>query len=138
MTILGAILFAATIFTSCGGSNEKEKVEHSQSESKENETAGGKWDKLAEIAKLTPEDVQKATEIGTKMGECYQLESAPGAMDSKMTEACDPFMKEYKDYCVQKFGTDEYSGSTPENKKVQGFREIMFDAREEKAKSKQK
>jgi hypothetical protein len=83
-------------------------------------------------------DVQKAIEIGTKMGDCYQLESAPGKMDSKMTEACDPFMKEYKDYCVKTFGTDEYSGDKPENKKVAGFKEIMFDTRNDVAEAKKK
>ena len=118
-TIFGAILMVTMVtFTSCG--------------------SGGKWAKLAAESKLTPEDIQKAIEVGTKMGDCYQLESAPGAMDSKMTEACDPFMKEYKDYCVSKFGTDEYSGDKEENKKVKAFREIMFDTRNEVAKSKQK
>lgn len=98
----------------------------------------GKWDKLASQAGLTAEDVKKAIEIGTKMGDCYQLESKPGAMDSKMTEACAPFTKEYKDFCIEKFGTDEFLGDKPEIKKVQGFRKVMFDTRDETAKAKQK
>jgi hypothetical protein len=132
MTIFGAILFASVIMTSCGGKEE------GTAEGAKSEAAAGKWDKLAQVNGLKPEDVQKAIEIGTKMGDCYQLESAPGKMDSEMTEACDPFMKEYKDYCVKTFGTDEYSGDKPENKKVAGFKEIMFDTRNEVAKAKKK
>ena len=129
MTIFGAIGIAVLMLTSCGG-EKKESTEESKPE--------GKWEKLAEINGLAKEDVDKAIEIGTKMSDCYQLESAPGAFDSKMTEACDPFMKEYKDYCVMKFGTDEWSGASPENKKNEAFREIMFDTRDDLAKSKAK
>jgi len=100
-------------------------------------SCGSKWDKLASKANLTSEDVKKAIEIGTKMGDCYQLESKPGAMDSKMTDACDPYMKEYKDYCIEKFGTDDFLGDSPEIIKVKAFREIMFSTREESAKAKQ-
>ena len=126
MTIFGAILFASVILTSCGG------------EEKGQEKGQEKWDKLAQESGLKPEDVQKAIEIGTKMGDCYTLESAPGKMDSEMTPACDPLKKEYKDYSVKAFGTDEFMGGKPENKKVEGFRKIMFDTREEAAQAKKK
>jgi hypothetical protein len=117
MSIFGAILFASLLLTSCGA---------------------GKWDELAKKTELTSDDVQKAIEIGTKMGDCFKLESTPGAMDTEMLPACDPFMKEYKDYCVKTFGSDDFHGDKPENKKVEGFREIMFDTRDEAAKAKQK
>ena len=74
MTIFGAILFASVIMTSCGGK------EDGTAEGAKSEAAAGKWDKLAQVNGLKPEDVQKAIEIGTKMGDCYQLESAPGKM----------------------------------------------------------
>jgi hypothetical protein len=134
--IFGAIVFISTIITSCGG--DKKESNDSKVESTEESKPAGKWEKLAEINGLTQEDVVKAIEIGTKMSDCYQLESAPGAYDSKMTEACDPFMKEYKDYCVMKFGTDEWNGDAPENTKNKAFRQIMFDTRNELAKSKTK
>ena len=129
MTIFGAILFASVIMTSCGGKEDG---------TSEAAAAAAKWDKLAQESGLKPEDVKKAIEIGTKMGDCYQLESAPGKMDSEMTDACDPFMKEYEDYCVKTFGTDEYSGDKPENKKVDGFRKVMFDTRNDVAEAKKK
>jgi hypothetical protein len=136
---LGVVLVISNILIGCGeNSNKKESTNNKTKESSGESKAGGKWDKLAEINKLTKEDVDKAIEIGTKMSDCYKLESAPGAMDSEMTQACDPFMKEFEDYCLSKFGTKEYSGSSDENKKVEAFREIMFKTRDDLAKAKAK
>jgi hypothetical protein len=138
ITILGAFVCTIALLTSCGGGDEKGKEGTTSTVNAENSNEGGKWDELAEKSGLTKEDVEKAIEIGTKMSDCYQLESAPGAMDSKMTDACDPFMKEYKEYSVSKFGTDDFMGDTAESKKVKAFREIMFDTRNELAESKKK
>ncbi len=138
ITNLGVLFFTTLMIASCGGGDDKGKTDATAVESSSESAEAGKWDKLAQESGLKKEDADKAIEIGTKMSDCYQLESAPGAMDSKMTDACDPFMKEFKDYCVSKFGTDEFSGDSPENKKVSAFREIMFDTRNELAESKKK
>jgi hypothetical protein len=137
MSIFGVILFTSVILTSCGES-KKEGSEDTKSEVSDSNSGSDKWTELASKAGISPEDVAKAIEIGTKMGDCYKLESKPGAMDSEMTEECDPLMREYEGYCKEKFGTDEYSGDNPNSKKVEAFREIMFDTRNEAAKAKQK
>jgi hypothetical protein len=138
ITILGAFVCTFALLTSCGGGDEKGKEGAASTANAEESKEGGKWDELAKKSGLTKEDVEKAIEIGTKMSDCYQLESAPGAMDSKMTDACDPFMKEYKEYSVSKFGTDDHLGDSAESEKVKAFREIMFDTRNELAESKKK
>jgi hypothetical protein len=121
MTILSALIFATSLLISCGGNSNNPK-----------------WDKVAEEKGLSKDDVKKAIEIGTKMADCFKIESAPGKMDSEMTAACDPFMKEYIDYCIEKFGTDDFLGDSPNVKKVDGFRQIMFGTRNELAEAKQK
>lgn len=68
------------------------------------------------------------------MQACYTCQSAPDVYDSEMTDACDPLMAEYEQYCKDTFGTDDYHAKTPEGKKVSGFREVMFDVRNKKCK----
>lgn len=120
-TIFLAFILASAFFISCKSDNKDDK-----------------WKKVAEEKGLTNEEVKKAVEIGTKMADCFKIESAPGKMDSKMTEACDPLMKEYQDYCKEKYGTDNYFGDSANAKKVFGFREIMFGTRNELAEANQK
>ena len=112
-------LFVVAMVFSCGAASED------AGEAK----ASGEWDKLAQEAGLSAADVAKAGEIGTKMQACWGAESAPGAYDSHMTDDCDPFMEEYKSYCAQTYGTDDYNAEGDAGKKVQGFREIMFATR---------
>lgn len=115
-------LFVVAMVFSCGDASE-EAAEGSKN-------AAGEWDKLAKEAGLSKADVTKAIEIGTKMQACWVAESAPRAYDSHMTDDCDPLMDEYKEYCVQTFGSDDYNDEGDAGKKIQGFREIMFATRE--------
>jgi len=119
--LLSVAVIATMGFASCGGDAEADP--------KDGEKAGGQWDELATEAKLSAADVAKAIEIGTKMQACYTCESAPGAFDSEMTDACDPFMDEYKAYCVTTFGTDDFHDEGDGGKQNEGFRTIMFDTR---------
>ena len=116
-------LFVVAIVFSCGDGAE--------------EAAEGKNAEFNETAKeygLSDADVAKAVDVGTKMQECYTCESAPGKMDSEMTDDCDQFMDEYKAYCAETFGTDDYNAEGDAGKKVQGFRSIMFGVRDKKCK----
>ena len=115
-------LFAVGFLFSCGDASEEA--------TKSSAAAGSEWDNLAKEAGLSKADVTKAIEIGTKMQACWVAESAPGAYDSHMTDDCDPFIEEYKEYCLQTFGSDDYNDEGDAGKKIQGFREIMFATRE--------
>ena len=114
----GALSIAA-----CGGKDKEEEAQGSSNE----------WSKQMEEYGLSEADITKAVEVGTKMQACYTCESAPRAMDSKM-DCPDELMNEYEQYCKDTFGTDDYHAKTPEGKKVQGFREVMFDVRNKKCK----
>ncbi|MDA8910760.1 hypothetical protein N9I21_03115 [Crocinitomicaceae bacterium] len=117
-----ASLFVIGLLFSCGDASEEA--------TKTSAAAGSEWDKLAKEAGLSKADVAKAIEIGTKMQACWVAESAPGAYDSHMTDDCDPFFQEFKEYCVQTFGSDDYNDEGDAGKKIQGFRDIMFATRE--------
>ena len=116
-------LFVLAMIFSCGDASE-------DAGKGDEAKASSEWDKLAKEAGLSPADVAKAVEIGTKMQACWVAESAPGAYDSHMTDDCDPLMDEYKSYCSQTFGTNDYNDEGDAGKKVQGFREIMYATRE--------
>lgn len=118
-------LFVVAMVFSCGDASE---------EAAEGGKTAGEWDKVAQEYGLSPADVAKAVDVGTKMQACYECESAPGAYDSKMTDDCDQFMDEYRSYCAETFGTDDYNDEGDGGKKVQGFRDIMFKVRNKKCK----
>ena len=121
LLMLGAIL---AIGFSCGDDASDESAEKK----------AGEWDKVAKEAGLSDVNVQAAVGIGTDMQSCYNCESAPGAMDSEMTDACDIYMDAYRAYCSENFGTDDYNDESEAGKKVQGFRDIMFGVRNKKCK----
>lgn len=121
LMISGVVALAA-----CGG---KDKDKEADAEGSNNEYAAA----MKEYG-LSDADVAKAVEIGTKMQACYTCESAPGKMDSEMTDDCDPLMTEYEKYCAETFGTDDYHAKSEGGKKVSGFREIMFKVRNKKCK----
>ena len=117
-------LFVVAMVFSCGDASGEEEAG----------AAAGEFAEMAKEAGLSDADVAKAVEVGTKMQACYTCESAPGAYDSEMTDDCDQFMGEYKSYCSETFGTDDYNDEGDAGKKVQGFRDIMFATRDKKCK----
>ena len=125
MKKLWILPLAALMMVACGG----EKEDDGSSES----AANSEYAEAKQLG-LTDADINKAVEVGTKMQECYECESAPGAYDSKMTDDCDPLMEEYKAYCAGTFGTDDYHEESDGGKKVDAFRTIMFDVRGKKCK----
>lgn len=119
-------LFVVAMVFSCGDASGEEEAAAG--------AAPGEFAEMAKEAGLSDADVAKAVDVGTKMQACYECESAPGAYDSKMTDDCDQFMDEYRSYCAETFGTDDYNDEGDGGKKVQGFRDIMFKVRNKKCK----
>ena len=114
-------LFVVAMVFSCGDASEEAAA-----------GAAGEFAELAKEAGLSEADVAKAVEVGTKMQACNVCDSAEGAMDGGMTDDCDQFMDEYKDYCMKTFGTDDYSYKSEAGKKAQGFNRIIFTMRDKK------
>ena len=114
-------LFVVAMVFSCGDASEEAAA-----------GAAGEFAEMAKEAGLSEADVAKAVEVGTKMQACYTCESAKGAMDSKMD--CPELKSEYKSYCSETFGTDDYNAEGDGGKKVKGFRSIMFKVRNKKCK----
>ncbi|MDA9161175.1 hypothetical protein N9O13_02110 [Crocinitomicaceae bacterium] len=106
-------LFVVAMVFSCGDASE-EAAEGSKN-------AAGEWDKVAKEYGLSPADVAKAVEIGTKM---------KPFKDNLESKEYDDLSDEYTSYCLKTFGTDDYHDEGEGGKKNEGFREIMFATRE--------